>query len=142
MEQRVNLVTLGVEDPERTRSFYVDGLGWKTAFEADGIVFFQAGTLVVGLYRLSDLVAETGVAASGACGSIALAYNVRSREEVGAIIDEARRAGATVAREPSDTEWGGHSGYFRDPDGHLWEVAWNPHWPMEADGSVRIPPAA
>ena len=140
MEQRVTLITLGAEDPSRTRSFYVDGLGWKPVFESDGVVFFQAGALVVALYRLGELIGETGVEAGG-CGSVALAYNVRTREAVDAVIAEARRAGATIAREPREMVWGGYSGYFQDPDGHLWEVSWNPHWPLDGSGVMRIPAA-
>ena len=138
MEQRVSLVTLGVRDLERARAFY-EALGWTTgAGPTDDVVFFQTGGPIVALWSRESLADDSGVADSGGWGGVTFAYNVRSPEEANAVIDEARRAGARIAREPGTTFWGGYSGVFVDPDGHPWEVAHNPHWTIRADGSVRI----
>ena len=140
MEQRVSLVTLGVRDLGRARAFY-EALGWTTRAAAeDDVVFFQAGGLVVALWDRARLAEDSGVADSGGYGGITLAHNVRSSAEVGAVLAEAEAAGATTARAGAETFWGGYSGVFVDPEGHPWEVAWNPRWPLEDDGSVRLPP--
>jgi catechol 2,3-dioxygenase-like lactoylglutathione lyase family enzyme len=137
MEQRLSLVTLGVEDLEAARSFY-EALGWSQRPGTEGVAFFQAGGLVVGLWRRSDLAEDSGVDDSGGWGGITLAHNVRSPAEVDAVVDEARAAGARIAREPAETFWGGYSGVFVDPDGHPWEVAHNPFWTIADDGSVVL----
>ena len=139
MEQRVSLVTLGVADLSRARAFY-EALGWTTrAAPGDDVVFFQAGGMVVALWSRSQLATDTGVDDAGGWGGVTLAYNVRSPADVDAVIDEARRAGARIAREGAETFWGGYSGVFVDPDGHPWEVAHNPHWRIEDDGSIVLP---
>jgi predicted lactoylglutathione lyase len=138
MEQRVSLITLGVADLVRARAFY-EALGWTTgAAPADDVVFFQAGGMVVALWSRAELAGDSGVEDGGGWGGVTLAYNVRSPAEVDAVIDEARRAGARIAREGAATFWGGYSGVFVDPDGHPWEVAHNPHWTVADDGSVRL----
>jgi uncharacterized protein len=138
MEQRVSLITLGVSDLERARKFYEE-LGWKTgAAPADDVVFFQAGGMIVALWGREQLKDDSAVEDGGGWGGITLAYNVRSPDEADAVIEEARRAGARIAREPAETVWGGYSAVFVDPDGHPWEVAHNPHWTLAADGSVRL----
>ena len=138
MEQRVSLITLGVSDLERARRFY-EGLGWKTgAAPADDVVFFQAGGMIVALWGREQLAEDSAVEDGGGWGGITLAYNVRSPAEADAVVEEARRAGARVVREPSETFWGGYSAVFVDPDGHPWEVAHNPHWTLAADGSVSL----
>ena len=138
MEQRVSLVTLGVSDLARARAFY-EALGWKSgAAPADDVVFFQAGGMVVALWSRESLAEDSGVEDNGGWGGITPAYNTRSPEEVDAVIEEARAAGARIAREPAATFWGGYSAVFVDPDGHPWEVAHNPHWTIEADGSTRL----
>jgi hypothetical protein len=138
MEQRVSLVTLGVADLERARAFY-ESLGWRTGAEpGDDVCFFQAGGMVVALWRRSALAEDSGVADGGGWGGVTLAHNVRSPAEVDAVLEEAQLAGATIAREGAETFWGGYSGVFVDPDGHPWEVAHNPHWQLADDGSVRI----
>jgi hypothetical protein len=139
MEQRVSLVTLGVADLSRARAFY-EALGWTTrAAPDDDVVFFQAGGMVVALWSRSQLATDTGVDDAGGWGGVTLAYNARSPADVDAVLDEARRAGARIARESAETFWGGYSGVFVDPDGHPWEVAHNPHWTIEADGSIVLP---
>jgi uncharacterized protein len=138
MEQRLSLVTLGVTDLERARSFY-ERLGWTTgAAPADDVVFFQAGGMIVALWGRDKLAEDSGVQDSGGWGGVTLAYNARSPEEVDQVVEEARAAGATIVREGAETFWGGYSGVFLDPDGHPWEVAHNPHWTIEEDGSVRL----
>jgi catechol 2,3-dioxygenase-like lactoylglutathione lyase family enzyme len=138
LDQRLSLVTLGVADLARAREFY-EALGWKTgAAPADDVVFFQAGGMIVALWGRDQLAEDSGVEDPGGWGGITLAYNTRSPDEVDAVIAEAERAGARIARHGAVTFWGGYSGVFVDPDGHPWEVAHNPHWTIEGDGSVRL----
>jgi uncharacterized protein len=139
VEQRLSLVTLGVRDLARARTFY-EALGWKTRAEpGDDVVFFQAGGMVVALWDRAELAADSGVEDAGGWGGITLAHNVRSPAEVDAIIAEAQAAGATIARPGAETFWGGYSGIFIDPDGHPWEIAHNPRWTVREDGSVTLP---
>ncbi|HET7745130.1 MAG TPA: VOC family protein [Gaiellaceae bacterium] len=138
MEQRISLVTLGVSDLARSRAFY-EALGWTTnAGPEDDVVFFQAGGTVVALWGRAQLAEDSVVTDRGGWGGITLAYNTGSPEQVDAVLTEAEAAGATIARPGAETFWGGYSGVFHDPDGHAWEVAHNPHWTLEADGSVRL----
>jgi catechol 2,3-dioxygenase-like lactoylglutathione lyase family enzyme len=138
MEQRLSLVTLGVASVPAARRFY-EALGWKAASAWDDeVVFFQAGGMILGLWGREALAEDSGVSDSGGWGGVTLAYNVRSPAEVDAVLDEARAAGATIAREGGEAFWGGYTGVFVDPDGHPWEVAHNPFWTVEADGSVRL----
>jgi catechol 2,3-dioxygenase-like lactoylglutathione lyase family enzyme len=138
VEQRLSLVTLGVSDLARARAFY-ESLGWRSgAAPADDVVFFQAGGMIVALWSRESLAEDSGVADNGGWGGITLAYNARSPEEVDAVLDEARGAGARIVREGAATFWGGYSGAFVDPDGHPWEVAHNPHWTIADDGSVSL----
>ena len=138
MEQRISVVTLGVQDLARARTFY-QALGWIPGSEVeDDVVFFQAGGVVVGLWDRAQLAEDSSVTDGGGWGGITLAHNVRSPEEVDRVIAEAGAAGAVIGREPAQTFWGGYSGVFLDPDGHPWEVAHNPLWPIADDGSVRL----
>ena len=138
MEQRVSLVTLGVADLRRARAFY-EALGWTTgAAPDDEVVFFEAGGLVVALWDRVRLAEDSGVDDFGGWGGITLAHNVRSREEVDAVVAEAEEAGAAIPRHGAATFWGGYSGVFIDPDGHAWEVAHNPYWTLREDGSVSL----
>ncbi|HET7138403.1 MAG TPA: VOC family protein [Gaiellaceae bacterium] len=138
MEQRLSLVTLGVRDLQRARAFY-EAVGWRTRAEpADDVVFFQAGGMIVALWSRKSLAEDSGVEDAGGWGGVTLAYNTRSPQEVDATVEEARRAGARIAREPAATFWGGYSGVFVDPDGHPWEVAHNPHWTVREDGTVSL----
>ena len=134
----MSLITLGVADLGRARRFY-EALGWQTgAGPDDDVVFFQAGGTIVGLWSRAALAEDSVVEDSGGWGGITLAHNVRSPAEVDAVVDEARAAAATIRREPAETFWGGYSAAFADPDGHVWEVAHNPHWTLADDGSVRL----
>jgi catechol 2,3-dioxygenase-like lactoylglutathione lyase family enzyme len=138
VEQRVSVITLGVEDLARAVSFY-RGLGWAPVTdENDDVFFFQAGGLVFALWGRDQLAEDSCVQDDGGWGGVTLAYNVRSRAEVDAVIEEARNAGGRIGREPATTFWGGYSGVFVDPDGHPWEVAHNPGWPLGPDGSVHL----
>lgn len=138
MEQRVSLITLGVRDLERARSFY-EQLGWKTgAAPADDVVFFQAGGMILGLWGRESLAEDSGVPDSGGWGGVTLAYNARSTGEVDSVLAEARAAGAQIPREGAETFWGGYSGMFIDPEGHPWEVANNPGWTIAEDGSISL----
>jgi uncharacterized protein len=138
MEQRLSLVTLGVADLARARDFY-EALGWTTGAEpGDDVVFFQAGGMIVALWDRAKLAEDSSVEDGGGWGGVTLAYNTRTPQEVDAVIEEARKAGATIGREPAETFWGGHSGIFIDPDGHPWEVAHNPHWTVHEDGSTTL----
>jgi uncharacterized protein len=139
VEQRVSLITLGVRDLKRARAFY-EALGWKSRADPDDdVVFFQAGGVVVALWDRTELAEDSGVEDSVGWGGITPAHNVRSPEEVDAIIAEAEAAGARIARPGAETFWGGYSGVFIDPDGHPWEIAHNPHWTLAEDGSVTLP---
>jgi catechol 2,3-dioxygenase-like lactoylglutathione lyase family enzyme len=141
VEQRLSLVTLGVRDLARARAFY-EALGWKTgAKPEDDVVFFQAGGMIVALWGRDQLAEDSGVEDAGGWGGVTFAYNVRSPEEVDEVIAEAERAGARIARQGGKTFWGGYSGVFVDPDGHPWEVAHNPSWTIEDDGSVTLSPS-
>jgi catechol 2,3-dioxygenase-like lactoylglutathione lyase family enzyme len=129
MEQRISLVTLGVSDLARARSFY-ETLGWTGAQQPDDeVCFFQAGGMVFGLW--------TALGGHGAPG-VELAHNVRSPAEVGVVLAEAESAGGSIVRSSALAEWGGTTGAFADPDGYVWEVAHNPGWTLGEDGSVTI----
>jgi predicted lactoylglutathione lyase len=138
MEQRLSLVTLGVADVERARRFY-ERLGWQVGLELDDTVFFQAGGMIVGLWSRDRLAEDSGVTDAGGWGGITLAHNVGSTDDVDHVIEQARAAGGDIVREPAETFWGGYSGVFLDLDGHPWEVALNPGFPLADDGSVSLP---
>lgn len=132
MLARLSLITLGVADLARARTFY-ERLGFPVRPEScDKVVFFELNGLWLSLFPRTALAEDIGCDATGSgfCG-ITLAHNVRTREEVAAVLQEALAAGGTVTKPAQDVFWGGHSGYFADPDGHLWEVAWNPHFWIE-----------
>jgi uncharacterized protein len=138
MRQRVTVVTLGVRDLSRARSFY-EALGWRSgAGPDDEVVFFQAGEMVLALWDRAELAEDSCVQDSGGWGGVTLALNVGSPREVDAVTEQARTAGALIGREPAQTFWGGYSSVFIDPDGHPWEIAHNPHWTLTADGGVTL----
>jgi len=135
----ITLITLGVADIARSRAFY-EALGWKSgAAPADDVVFFQAGDMVLALWDRARLAEDSCVADAGGWGGVTLAHNVGSPEEVDAVTEEARSAGATIGREPAETFWGGYSAMIIDPEGHPWEVAHNPGWKLDTDGRVELP---
>ena len=138
MEQRLSLVTLGVADLARSLRFY-ESLGWRRGNRHPEVVFFQLGGAIFALWARESLAADAGLPAAGSgFGGIVLAYNTRTRDEVDAVMAEAAAAGGTILKPASDAFWGGYTGCFADPDGHPWEVAWNPDWTLHEDGSVRL----
>jgi uncharacterized protein len=139
MEQRVSLVTLGVADLARARAFY-EQLGWRGQ-EVQETVFFQAGPIGVVLWGRDKLADDSGIDDLGGdgFGGVALAHNVRTAAEVDAIVDAAASAGAEVTRAPVETFYGGYAGCFTDPDGHVWEIAYNPGFPIGDHGAITIP---
>ncbi len=139
MEQRISLITLGVSDLARSVAFYT-GLGWRGQ-EVQETVFFQAGGIGVVLWHQDKLADDAGVELVSGPGfrGIAVAHNVRTRDEVDAVIAVVQAAGGLVTRAPADTFYGGYAAYFTDPDGHVWEVAYNPGFPISDDGTLTIP---
>jgi predicted lactoylglutathione lyase len=132
------LITLGVADLKRAAAFY-EALGWSTNTDpGEGVIFFQAGDMVLALWDRTQLAEDSAVEDSPGWGGVTLALNLGSPAEVDAAIEEARAAGARIGREPAETFWGGYSGVFVDPDGHPWEIAHNPHWTLTEDGGVRL----
>jgi catechol 2,3-dioxygenase-like lactoylglutathione lyase family enzyme len=127
MKPRISMITLGVEDLERSVRFYRDGLGFPQMESPPEVAFFTLNGTWLGLYGRAALAEDAGVSAEGSgFEGFALAHNVTSEAEVDRVIDQALAAGATLAKPAQKVFWGGYSGYFRDPDGHLWEVAHNP----------------
>lgn len=139
--QRVTLITLGVQDLDRAKAFYA-ALGWHPAEETPGIVFYQLHGQVIGLFGHKDLAKDQGRPdAQLGTGAMTLAQNFDTESEVDAALDLAVAAGATILKRPEKVFWGGYSGYFADPDGHVWELAMNPFWPLSDDGSLTLPEA-
>jgi hypothetical protein len=141
MEQRLTAVTLGVADLQRARRFYEKGLGWSASLTSNkDVVFFQANGLVIALWGRANLAKDANlIDEGGGFSGIALAHNARSREEVDAVLANAGQASARILKPGQETFWGGYAGYFADPDGHLWEVAHNPAFPLSADGRLTLP---
>jgi uncharacterized protein len=140
MDQRISLVTLGVADLTRARAFY-EGLGWRGQ-ELKETVFIQAGGSAVVLWARDKVAADAGLeddGTHGGFGGITLAHNVRSRDEVDEIMRQAADAGAGITKPATETFYGGYAGFFTDPDGHVWEIAYNPTFPLDRDGAVTIP---
>ncbi len=142
MEPRVSIVTLGVTDLKRSYRFYKDGLGLPTSAEEDSdIVFFRTGGVCLALYPLDKLAEDVfpgqSVEPRGFSG-VTLAHNTRTKEEVDALLERAAAAGGKIVKPAQDVFWGGYSGYFTDPDGHLWEVAYAASWKFHPDGSLVI----
>lgn len=139
MEQRISLVTLGVSDLSRSFRFYQE-LGWRGQ-EVEETVFFQTGGVGVVLWHQDKLADDAGVGAvsGSAFRGVAIAPNVRAKDEVDIVIAAASAAGGSVTRVPADTFYGSYAGYFTDPDGHVWEVAYNPGFPISDDGALTIP---
>jgi hypothetical protein len=141
MDQRLSLITLGVGDVSHARVFY-EALGWHldggVDDETDNVAFFQTPGCIVALCDRGKLARDSGVTDSGGWGGVTLAYNVRSPEGVDAVLAEAKKAGARIARSGAKTFWGGYSGVFIDPDGHPWEVAHNPGWTVHEDGRTTL----
>ncbi len=144
MDQRLSLVTLGVADIARARRFYCDGLGWRESSAGnESVCFIDAGGVVLGLYGRAALAEDAGVPPDGGGFSgFALAHNVPSEADVDRVLAEAVDAGGILVKPGQKVFWGGYSGYFADPDGHLWEVAHNPFFPLDVAGRIQLPPPA
>lgn len=140
MDQRISIVTLGVGDLNRSREFY-ERLGWhRSMAKTEGIVFFQAGGMALALFPRHELAKDANIAPEGeGFSGISLAYNARTREEVDAVLAEVEAAGAKLLKPAHEAFWGGYSGYFSDSDGFLWEVGWNPFFPISPAGSISDP---
>lgn len=140
MDQRISLITLGVADLARAREFYESGLGWTKGNAEDGIAFYQLSNgLILGLWPRESLAGDAKVADTGATFSgISIAFNARSRDEVDAILAQVEAAGGTITKPAEAQFWGGYSGYFADLDGHPWEVAFNPDWPIDESGRMTL----
>ena len=140
-DARLTLVTIGVSDLKRSIAFY-EALGFaRKARGAEGVGFFQAGACTIAVWPSAELAKDARVAETPppAFRGIALAWNCRSEADVDAAIEKARYAGGGVPKLPQKTSWGGYAGYFSDPDGHLWEVAYNPHFPLSDDDRLQLP---
>jgi catechol 2,3-dioxygenase-like lactoylglutathione lyase family enzyme len=133
------VITLGVADVARSRRFY-EALGLRAAASSnEHITFFDGGGIVLAIYDRAALAEDATVPAEGSgFRGVTIAHNVRARADVAARLADAERAGGRIVKPAQDVFWGGHSGYFADPDGNLWEVAWNPHWTLDADGKVQL----
>jgi catechol 2,3-dioxygenase-like lactoylglutathione lyase family enzyme len=143
VEPRVSLITLGVNDLELAVAFYRDGLGWpKSDVGGDEVAFFKTGGVVIALFPRVSFADDVGVdvddVAHGGLPRFSLAHNVAEERQVDSVLAEAAEAGATIVKEAQEIFFGRH-GFFADPDGFLWEVAWNPSFPMGADGSIEVP---
>lgn len=136
LDQRVSVITLSVSDVDASVDFYRRAFGWEPAFVAEGeVAFYDMGGIVLALW--TGLSQELGRAFDPPPGAVTLAYNTRSPEEVDAVFEQAVATGATVASSARTQEWGGYSGHIADPNGHLWEIAFNPQWPLDDRGRVR-----
>jgi predicted lactoylglutathione lyase len=141
MRQKISLITFGVKDLQRSLNFYEKGLGWKkSAASQDNIAFFQMGGIVFALYS-RDLLAEDALLDSAGSGfsGITLSHNTKSEEEVDNVLKEVESLGAKILKPGQKVFWGGYSGYFSDPDGHIIEVAYNPFWKMDENDNILLP---
>ncbi|MGE0829287.1 MAG: VOC family protein [Hyphomonadaceae bacterium] len=141
LEQRLSLVTLGCADLARAKAFYKDVLGWRPFMEMDDIAFFDLGGLCFALWTEAGLRADMmreAAPGSGVFRGISLAHNLRSEAEVDSAFAKLEAAGVQILKPPHRADWGGYSGYFADPDGNAWELAFNPMWPIDADGRLRL----
>jgi catechol 2,3-dioxygenase-like lactoylglutathione lyase family enzyme len=141
MNPRITVITLGVSDVVRSRRFYCEGLGFEASSASNPqVVFIDAGGVVLGLYSRTALAEDAQLPPEGTgFGGISLARNVPSKADVDAALVAAEKAGAKILKTAREVFWGGYSGYFADPDGHPWEVAYNPHWSLDAAGGVILP---
>lgn len=137
MQQQIAVVTLGIADAAASERFYGEGFGWRPAWRDATIAFYQMNGLVLGLFDRAALAEDMGRAAAGP-GAVALAHNVGARAEVAPLMERLVAAGGTLLRTADAPPHGGYRGYVADPDGHAWEIAWNPLWPVDAEGRVRF----
>ncbi len=140
MNQHLHIVTLGVSDLNRSREFYSRTLGWKSSGASnEGISFFQAGGAILALFPRQELAKDALVSSDGeGFAGFTLAYNTQSEAEVDEIIRDLKAKGVKILKEPQKVFWGGYSSYFADPDGYCWEVAYNPFFPFDEDGNLKL----
>ena len=139
MEQRLSLVTLGVADLAQSRAFYEGGLGWSGESPDNEVVFYQLPGMVLALWSRAELAQDANVTDTGATFSgVTLAHNARVKDDVDMLLAQAVDAGGTLLKIAYETSWGGYSGYFADPDGHTWEVAFNPFWDVSDEGYTTV----
>jgi uncharacterized protein len=140
MDQRLSLITLGVADLQRAVAFYENVVGWQSESSPPGVVFFDLNGVVFALWPHDELAKDMGMTGESvpAYRGYALAHNVRSEAEVDVIFSRLKQHGATILKQPQKAFWGGYSGYFSDPDGHTWEIAYNPFWTIHDDGRVSM----
>ncbi len=140
MRQQISVITLGIADLARSRRFYTHGFGWLPVFENPEIVFYQMNGLVLGTWARAALEADMRRTGPEAPGAVALAHNVPGRDDVAPLMDRLAAAGGCVLRPADAPEHGGYRGYVADPDGHAWEIAWNPAWTVDDRGAVTFGP--
>jgi uncharacterized protein len=138
MQQQMSVITLGVDDLERSRTFYVNGFGWKPVFQNDEIAFYQMNGFVLGTWLADKLAGDMQRQNTGGNAPLALAHNVSDESEVQTLINRLVAAGGTMLREGDAPPHGGFRGYVADPDGHSWEIAWNPAWMIDENGHVTF----
>ena len=139
MNQHIHLVTLGVNDLQASKQFYAETLGWKPSSPQEGVVFFQAGGVVLSLFPREELAKDAQISSEGSgFAGFSLAYNARSEAEVDEIIADLKAKGVEILKEPQKVFWGGYSSYFADPDGYCWEVAYNPFFPFDENGNLKL----
>jgi len=138
MQPQISVVTLGVNDLPRSRQFYVEGFGWAPVFENDEIIFYQMNGLVLGTWIKSGLLADMSRGELQSSGAFALAHNVLQKEDVETVMEKLAVAGGQVIRSADAPPHGGFRGYVSDPDGHAWEIAWNPAWKIDDRGLVTF----
>jgi len=140
MKQHLHIVTLGIKDLETSKNFYAETLGWKlSSASSEEIVFFQSGGVVLALFPRDELAKDALVESNGSgFAGFTLAYNAQSEKEVDDIIADLKSKGVKIVKEPQKVFWGGYSSYFADPDGFLWEVAYNPFFPFDEGGNLKL----
>ncbi len=141
MRQKLNIITLGVKDFDRAMRFYRDGLGWKPSSASQGdIAFFPMGGVVLAVYPRQALADDVTVTPRGSgFKGVTISYNAKSQEEVDTVLQAVEKVGAKIVKPAAQASWGGYSGYFADPDGHLWEVAWNPFFEFDESDNLKLP---
>jgi catechol 2,3-dioxygenase-like lactoylglutathione lyase family enzyme len=139
MKQHLHMITLGVNDLDTSKKFYSETLGWKIARPQEGVAFFQAGGVVLALFPREELAKDALISPEGrGLAQFSLAYNARREAEVDQIISELKSRGVKIVKEPQKVFWGGYSSYFADPDDYLWEVAYNPFFPFDENGNLKL----
>lgn len=138
MQQQISVITLGVTDLSRSRSFYVQGFGWVPVFENSEIIFYQMNGFVLGTFLKASLEEDMGRSTQLEAGAYALAHNVPDRGDVGRVMERLANSGGHVMRAADAPAHGGYRGYVADPDGHAWEIAWNPAWQIDENGHVTF----